>query len=52
MPAGSRSSSLVLTGSSSNLTLCAFLMMQRIAAGIDRHLSITQEAKVRINSVW
>ena len=42
MPTGSGSSSLVLTGSSSNLTLCAFLIMQRIAAGIDRHLSIKQ----------
>lgn len=43
VPMGSGSSSLALTGSSSNLTLCAFLMMQRIAAGIDRHLSIKQE---------
>lgn len=43
VPKGSGSSSLALTGSSSNLTLCAFLMMQRIAAGIDRHLSIKKE---------
>lgn len=37
-PTGSRSSSLAFTGSSSSLTLCAFLMMHRIAAGIERHL--------------
>lgn len=43
VPTGSGSSSLAFTGSSSNLTLCAFLMMQRIAAGIDRHLSMKQE---------
>lgn len=42
VPRGSGSSSLALTGSSSNLTLCAFLMMHRIAAGIDRHLSINK----------
>ena len=37
-PTGRSSSSLALTGSSSSLTLCAFLMMHRIAAGIERHL--------------
>jgi len=43
VPKGSGSSSQALTGSSSNLTLCAFLMMQRIAAGIDRHLPIKND---------
>ena len=50
VPKGSRSSSLALTGSSSNLTLCAFRMMQRIAAGIDRHLSKKRNSKYRLKA--
>lgn len=50
VPKGSGSSSLALTGSSSNLTLCAFRMMQRIAAGIDRHLSKKRNSKYRLKA--